>query len=80
MILTWFCDFALWIQFGHRNPTKKLSYDRFGHGIQRNTEYGIQKNTEYEIRNIVEGTLGGQQVAMAHLCRTQKSHVANLFV
>ena len=52
----------------------------------RNTEYGTQnivkgiRNTEYGTHNIVKGTLGGQQVAMAHLGRTQKSHVANLFV
>ena len=65
---------------------KKTEFDRFGHGIQRNTEYGTRnteygiRNTEYGIRNIVECTLGGQQVAMAHLGRTQKSHVVNLFV
>ena len=65
---------------------EKLSYDRFGHGIQQNTEYGIRNTeyckryTEYGTHNIVKGTLGGQQVAMAHLGRTQKSHVANLFV
>ena len=36
---------------------KKLSYDRFGNGIQQNTEYGI-RNTEYGTRNIVKRYLG----------------------
>ena len=79
MILHFGFKFAIGIQ-------TKLNFERFGHGIQRNTEYGTHNteygipNTEYRIRNIVECTLGGQQVAMAHLGRTQKSHVTNLFV
>ena len=46
--ILWFWYFFVILHFGSNfaiGIQKKLSFERFGHGIQRNTEYGIQ-NTE----------------------------------